>query len=82
MKQCGKSTIALFNGLPENAFSKTGIANDKKDSVRALLYHLAGHELHHINLVKRNDIYNLVDIFKNMDAQILSREAKAPELLG
>lgn len=47
-----RSTIALFNGLPESAFSKTGIANDNKDSVRALLYHLAGHELHHINLVK------------------------------
>lgn len=47
-----RSTIALFNGLPEGAFSKTGIADDKRDSVRALLYHLAGHELHHINLIK------------------------------
>jgi len=47
-----RSTIALFNGLPENAFDKTGIADDKRDSVRALLYHLAGHELHHINLIK------------------------------
>jgi uncharacterized damage-inducible protein DinB len=47
-----RSTIALFNGLPETAFSKTGIADGKKDSVRALLYHLAGHELHHLNLVK------------------------------
>jgi uncharacterized damage-inducible protein DinB len=47
-----KSTIALFNGLPDSAFTKTGIANNNIDSVRALVYHLAGHELHHINLIK------------------------------
>ncbi|MGZ3778864.1 MAG: DinB family protein, partial [Mucilaginibacter sp.] len=47
-----RSTIALFNGLPESTFSNTGIADEKKDTVRALLYHLAGHELHHINLIK------------------------------
>jgi uncharacterized damage-inducible protein DinB len=47
-----RSTIALFNGLPDSAFAKTGIANNNIDSVRALVYHLAGHELHHINLIK------------------------------
>lgn len=47
-----RSTIALFNGLPENSLTNTGVADDKKDSVRALLFHLAGHELHHINLIK------------------------------
>ncbi|MDB5089513.1 MAG: DinB superfamily protein [Mucilaginibacter sp.] len=49
-----KSTIALFNGLPEDAFMRigkgTGTFNNA--SVRALAYHIAGHELHHINLIK------------------------------
>jgi uncharacterized damage-inducible protein DinB len=47
-----RSTIALFNGLPESTLSNIGTADGKTDSVRALLYHLAGHELHHINLIK------------------------------
>jgi len=47
-----RSTIALFIGLPDSALIKTGIANNNNVSVRALVYHLAGHELHHINLIK------------------------------
>ena len=49
-----RATIALFNGLPDNAFDRmghgTGTANDA--TVRALVYHIAGHELHHINIIK------------------------------
>lgn len=48
------STIALFNGLPEEAFNRmghgTGTFNDA--TVRALVYHIAGHELHHYNLLR------------------------------
>jgi len=46
------ATIALLNGLPEDSFLRMGIANNNKATVRALAYHLAGHELHHINLIK------------------------------
>ncbi len=50
------STIALFNGLPKSSFDRmgqgTGIANNA--TVRALVYHIAGHELHHINFIKDN----------------------------
>jgi uncharacterized damage-inducible protein DinB len=46
------ATIALFNGLPEDSFLRIGIANNNKVSVRALAYHIAGHELHHINIIK------------------------------
>jgi uncharacterized damage-inducible protein DinB len=46
------ATVTLFNGLPENSLLRTGIANNNKASVRALAYHIAGHELHHINLIK------------------------------
>lgn len=51
-----ESTIALFNGLPESSLDRmghgTGTANDA--TVRALAYHIAGHELHHINFIKDN----------------------------
>jgi len=46
------STITLFNGLPENSFLRVGTANNNKATVRALAYHIAGHELHHINIIK------------------------------
>jgi uncharacterized damage-inducible protein DinB len=49
-----RATIALFKGLPEEAFDRmghgTGTANDA--TVRALAYHIAGHELHHYNLIR------------------------------
>jgi uncharacterized damage-inducible protein DinB len=47
-----QSTITLFNGLPGNTLIKPGIANENKATVRALAYHIAGHELHHINIIK------------------------------
>jgi len=47
-----RSTIALFNGFTEADLVKTGIANDSEASVRALGWHLTGHEIHHINLIK------------------------------
>jgi len=48
-----KATIALFAGLPENAFTRTGVANNNLVSVRALAYHIAGHEMHHLNIIKQ-----------------------------
>jgi uncharacterized damage-inducible protein DinB len=47
-----RSTIALFNGLDEEALRRSGVANDSKVTVRALGYHIAGHEMHHINIIK------------------------------
>ena len=46
------STIALFKGFSERALLRKGIANGNKASVRALGYHILGHELHHIQTVK------------------------------
>lgn len=46
------ATIALFEGLDEIALLREGIANNNKATVRALGYHIAGHELHHINIIK------------------------------
>jgi uncharacterized damage-inducible protein DinB len=46
------ATIALFRGLPETALTRSGVANEKRASVRALAYHIAGHEAHHVNIIK------------------------------
>ena len=46
------STVALFDGLTDEALARWGNANGYMCTVRGLLYHLAGHELHHINLIK------------------------------
>jgi uncharacterized damage-inducible protein DinB len=47
-----EATISLFNGLSEEALNRYGIANNNKTSVRALCWHIAGHELHHMNIIK------------------------------
>jgi uncharacterized damage-inducible protein DinB len=46
------ATIALFDGLAEDALSRTGVANGNRASVRALGWHIAGHELHHLKLLR------------------------------
>lgn len=45
-------TLALFETLPPEAWSRTGTANGAKISVRALAWALAGHELHHLGVVR------------------------------
>ncbi len=46
------ATLQLYGGLPEEALQRSGIANENRASVRALGYHIAGHELHHMRLVR------------------------------
>jgi uncharacterized damage-inducible protein DinB len=46
------STIALFDNLSDDAMSRSGVANKNEVTVRALGYHIAGHELHHLNIIK------------------------------
>jgi DinB superfamily len=53
-----KSTISLFKYLPDEALTRSGIADDKQVSVRALVYHIAGHELHHLNIIKEKYLNN------------------------
>ncbi len=53
-----KATISLFRNLPEDSFLRGGAGIDydgsiiNKRTVRALAYHIAGHELRHINIIK------------------------------
>jgi len=50
-----RSTISLFTGFSEKALLRIGLANGNKTSVRALGYHILGHELHHMKLI--NEVY-------------------------
>ncbi len=47
-----ESTVALFEGLPEVAFERSGVADGNPMSVRAAVYHIAGHELHHLKVIR------------------------------
>ena len=47
-----QSTIALFEGLDEAAFVRAGVASGNVMSVRAAAYHIAGHELRHVNIIR------------------------------
>jgi hypothetical protein len=47
-----RSNIFLFKHLNEEAWTRRGIANDSEASVRALAYIIAGHELHHMDILR------------------------------
>jgi len=47
-----QATITLFESFNDEALLREGIANNNKATVRALGYHIAGHELHHIKIIK------------------------------
>lgn len=48
------ATISLFNYLPDEALTCACVANGHLMSVRAAAYHIAGHELHHLNSIREN----------------------------
>jgi uncharacterized damage-inducible protein DinB len=49
------STITLFDSFPDDVLLRRGTANNNEVTVRALGYHIAGHELHHLNII--NSLY-------------------------
>lgn len=46
------STIALFRGFENSCVDKVGTANGLQMSVRAILYIVAGHEVHHLQVLR------------------------------
>ena len=46
-----KATITLINNMPEQAWKKTGFANNTPITTRALGYIIAGHALHHLKII-------------------------------
>lgn len=47
-----QSTLFLFRHLDESAWMRTGLANDSEASVRALAHIIAGHEIHHREILR------------------------------
>ena len=47
-----RGTIQLFKSLSDEAWARRGTANDNEVSVRALAYIMAGHEAHHVQVLK------------------------------
>lgn len=46
------STLSLFANLPDAALTRSGVANGARVTVRALAWHIAGHELHHLKILR------------------------------
>jgi len=47
-----KSNVYLFRHLDGDSWLLRGAANDNEISVRALAYNIAGHELHHVGILR------------------------------
>jgi uncharacterized damage-inducible protein DinB len=48
------ATLTLFDNFDDAALMRSGIASQRIMSVRAAAYHIAGHELHHLNSIRQN----------------------------
>jgi uncharacterized damage-inducible protein DinB len=46
------ATLSLYNGLADDMLRRAGIASGNVMSVRAIVYHIAGHELRHMNVIR------------------------------
>lgn len=46
------ATISLFNNFDEQQLLNEGVGNRNKVSVRALAYIIAGHQIHHLTILK------------------------------
>jgi len=47
-----EATLAFFGGLAPEAWLRRGIVNGYPASVRGLAFHVAGHERHHVRIVR------------------------------
>ena len=47
-----RANIQLFKYFTDEEWQRRGTANGKEISTRALAYNIAGHELHHLNILK------------------------------
>jgi hypothetical protein len=46
------STVLMLQGLDDSAWQRRGKANDSEVSVRAIAHIIAGHEAHHMNIIR------------------------------
>jgi hypothetical protein len=60
-----RATIIMFKGMPEFMLELTGPARDAQLSVRALGFAIAGHCMHHLNVIKER--YLQLEVIPNID---------------
>jgi uncharacterized damage-inducible protein DinB len=48
------ATIALLKSFDEDALQRSGTMHEHRVTVRAFVYHIAGHFLHHVNSIKQH----------------------------
>ena len=46
------ATLSLYEGLGDDTLTRRGVASGNVMSVRAIAYHIAGHELRHMNVIR------------------------------
>jgi uncharacterized damage-inducible protein DinB len=54
-----RSSIALFNSFTDEMLLRRGTADGNSATVRGLIYHLAGHEQHHLNILRDRYLTNV-----------------------
>jgi hypothetical protein len=47
-----RANVLMLEGLSEEAWMRTGVANGNRATVRAMAYLMAGHEAHHMAIVR------------------------------
>lgn len=47
-----RATVSLFDSLDDEALKRSGVADGGRVSVRALAYHIAGHEMRHMSVIR------------------------------
>ncbi len=62
------ATVALFKSFSEEILMRKGIANGESITVQALLYIIAGHEIHHRRILDEKYLSKTMmqNVFKNM----------------
>lgn len=52
LKKIREANLFLFNSFTEEMLNRRGLANNSEVTVRAILFIIAGHEIHHLNVLK------------------------------
>jgi len=47
-----EASVQLFESLPDDAWGRSGVASGKNISVRALVYIVTGHAMHHLRILR------------------------------
>jgi hypothetical protein len=47
-----RATVRLLRSLGQEAWGRRGVASDNEITVRALAYIIAGHEAHHVRILR------------------------------